>query len=659
MTQKILVTSALLYANGPLHFGHLVGAYLPADCYVRAMRLLGYDVHFISGSDEYGVAITMSAEKEGRTPKEHVDLYHTINKELFKKLQIDFDHYGRTTCKEHEAPVQAFFKDLLENGYIEEWDSEQLYSEKENRFLADRYVVGTCPKCGFDEARGDECTSCGASYEATDLLKPRSKMTDSPLILKKTRHWYLLLDKMKERLIEMVKERNWKPNVVNFVMRYIEDLRARSITRDSKWGIPVPLSHAEGKVLYVWFDAPIGYLSASMEWSKEKWKDYWLDPKTKLVHFIGKDNIPFHAAIFPAMCMGQNLPIKLVDELPANEFLNLEGKKFSKSDGWTIDLNDFLTRYTADQIRYALAANAPETSDSEFLFKDFQNRCNGDLVGKFGNFVNRTLTFILKKEITPKNHQTDQLFMDKIRSITNEVAESYKTFKLRRATHLIMELAQAGNVYFDQNKPWKIEDKETLETVLYHCLECIKLLALVSSPVIPEAALKIWTLIGYKAPITDWESTLNTPFPEGQSINTPELLFNKVEDSMIQEELTKLQTSIKPGKSFEPLKEVITFDQVNQIDLRVGKVLSAEKVPKSSKLLLLQVDIGLETRQIVSGIAKSYSPESLIGKNVVVVANLKPAKLMGIESQGMIIAGGEKTLELPMLQTLTPGDSVH
>lgn len=555
---KILVTSALLYANGPIHFGHLVGAYLPADVYVRAMKLMGHKVLFISGSDEYGFAITMSAEKAGRSPKEHVDHFHEINKDLFKRLDIQFDHYSRTTWSGHAQPVQNFFLDLLKNGFIEEKETEQLYSPMEEKFLADRYVVGTCPKCGFANARGDECTSCGSSYESTDLINPRSKLTDSPLILKKTTHWFLLLDKMKDQLTEFVKKKEWKPNVLNFVLEYIKDLKPRSITRDMNWGVPLPLPHTEGKVLYVWFDAPIGYISASMEYSliqgtPDLWEEYWMDPETKLVHFIGKDNIPFHAVIFPAMCLGQNSPLKLVDELPANEFFNLEGRQFSKSDGWTIDLEDFLQKFSKDQIRYALAANAPETSDSEFSFKDFQSRCNNELVGKLGNFVNRTLSFMYKNQLKAKPHAKDHIFLERLHSLVKEAKESYFGFKMRKCSQLLMEIAQCGNIYFDQHQPWKMIKDPTkgvdLENALYHCLECIKLLALVSYPIIPTSAEKIFHLLGFKGKLTDfsWEDLMKL---EVQSENLPEpsLVFLKVEDVVIMEELKKLNTSFDSFK---------------------------------------------------------------------------------------------------------------
>ncbi len=671
--QKVLITSALPYANGPLHFGHIAGAYLPGDCYARFQRLIGRDALYICGSDEYGVAITLSAEQAGRTPKEHVDIYHHVIKNLFDKLNLSFDHYSRTTWEGHQEPVHQFFRDLLANGYIEEKITDQLYSEVDKRFLADRYVVGTCPGCGFEQARGDECPQCGASYEATDLLNPRSKLTNATLTLKPTKHWFLKLELFKDQLTKWLKTKDWKPNVVNFIKGYIQDLRPRAITRDSDWGIPVPLPNSEGKVLYVWFDAPIGYLSATMEWARkigrpEKWKDYWCDESTMLVNFIGKDNIPFHAAIFPAMVMGQNQPYKLVDQLPANEFYMLEGRQFSKSDGWYIDLDHFFSRYTADQIRYTIASNAPESSDSEFTWKDFQNKCNGDLLGKFGNLANRILVFCRKnvEGKVPGKRQidnVDRVFLSDIESLVNQVYDCYSTFSLRRASRVIMELAQKGNGYFDSKQPWKLakdpNSKDKLETTLWCCLECLKHLALISSPIIPETADKLWKMLGYKKSIQQlgWEAIAQTEIPEGQKLLKPEILFFKVEDEEIAQELAKLHALSQPKKEKEKL---LDFDQFKQLDLRIGEILFAEEMKNSQKLLKLKVDLGEESpRTIVSGIKPHYQPEQLTGKKVVVVANLKPVKIMGVESQGMILCGEkEERLELLSVNSLPTGSKV-
>jgi methionyl-tRNA synthetase len=662
--KKILITSALPYANGPLHFGHIAGAYLPGDCYARFERLQGNDVLYLCGSDEYGVAITLSAELAGRTPKEHVDLFHEVNKNFFSHLNFSFDHYSRTTCEEHQAPVHQFFNDLLNNGYIEQRKTEQLFSPQENRFLADRYVVGTCPRCSFENARGDECPKCGASFDATELKNPRSKMTGAPLVLKETTHWFLLLEKFQEKLKSWLSEKNWKPNVVKFIQGYIEHLHARAITRDSNWGVPLPLPNTSGKVLYVWFDAPIGYISSAMEWAKKKgepdlWKKYWLDQDTKLVHFIGKDNIPFHAAIFPAMIMGQNTPYKLVDELPANEFYMLEGKQFSKSDGWYIDLQDFFTRYTADQIRYAIAANAPESADSEFSWKDFQMRCNVELLGKFGNFINRVLVFAKNhtQNNVPKMAQEaqDNQFLDQAHAIVNEAKESYANFRLRRASQLIMELAALGNGYFDLKKPWKEANTLSVQITIACCLECIKLLALIASPIMPETAQKVWQMLNLEGVIEkgNWDAIKKTPLKEGQSLGEAKILFQKIEDDQIEAELIKLK---KQGKE----KSMIGIEEVEKLDLRVGVILEAQEVEKSKKLLQLKVDIGGgEIRTILSGIKGSYTKEAVLGKKVVVIANLKPAKLMGIESQGMILAASNQAdLELVTLDNLPPGSIV-
>ncbi len=553
---KILITAALPYANGAIHFGHLAGAYLPADCYARFQRLMGHDVCFICGSDEYGVAIAMSAELAGRTPQEHVDCFHAVNKKLFQKMQIDFDHYSRTTWPGHVQTTVALFNDLLKNGYIEERESERLYCEQDGKFYADRYVVGTCPSCSFPSARGDECTSCGASYEAEDLKNPTTKIGNKPLTLKKTVHWYLRLDLFKDKLLAWLKTKSWKPNVVNFIKKYIQDLRPRAITRDMKWGIPVPLPEAKGKVLYVWFDAPIGYISATREWAEcigepDRWKSYWLDPSTKLIQFIGKDNIPFHAVVFPAMLMGQNTPYKLVDELPANEFYNLAGRQFSKSDGWYVDLDQFLQKFSSDQLRYTIASNAPETQDSEFTWKDFQLRCNADLSGKFGNFVHRTLVFAkntCQSTVPPMSplQEADQLFLDQIKKLAEATREAYGQFRLRKACQSFMELAQAGNVYFDMKKPWQDAKKEewgSVHTTIACCLHCIKTLALLAYPVIPTASASIIRQLGLEEPYLrrTWEEQMAYCLPTGHLLGQPEPLFRKIEDEQIALEEASLK----------------------------------------------------------------------------------------------------------------------
>lgn len=673
---KILITSALPYANGPLHFGHIAGAYLPADCYARFERLRGNDVLYICGSDEYGVAITMSAELVGRTPKQQVDLFHSINENFFKQLNFSFDHFSRTTWEGHAPVVQEFFLSLLNNGCIEERVTNQLYSEEDKKFLADRYVVGTCPKCGFEGARGDECQKCGASYEATDLKNPRSKTTGKPLTLKATKHWFMRFDLFKEKLSKWLASKEWKPNVINFAKAYVDELKPRAITRDAEWGVPLPLPEGKGKVLYVWFDAPIGYISATQEWAKKKkkdpeaWKSYWLDPKTRYVQFIGKDNIPFHAVFFPAMCMGQDVPYKTVDELPANEFYNLEGKQFSKSDGWYIDLETFFKQFTADQIRYAIAANAPETQDAEFTWKDFQMRCNSELLGKYGNLASRVLVFTQAnfQGKAPKRGSLlpiDRDFQVRCTNLAHEIARSYEKFQLRRASQLVMELAHAGNAYFDAKKPWVlVKDPlkhEELATAIALCLDCLKMLALVSFPIIPETAEKLYALLGFKKKLVEssWDEQLAEEVPAGQTLPPPVHLFAKIEDEIIQKEMQKLET-LKPPAQPTSGKEAITIDDVRKLDLRVAQILGAERVPKSKKLLKLSVDLGTEKRTVVAGIGEKIEDlTTLIGRKVIVVANLKPATLMGVESQGMLLAADTTLgIETPSFQHATPGTPV-
>lgn len=652
MSKKILITSALPYANGPLHFGHIAGAYLPADCYARFMRLCGHDVLYICGSDEYGIAITLSAEIAKHSPQEHVDLFHAINQRLFSQLNFSFDHYSRTTWPKHKETTQQFFLDLLHNGYIEEKTTNQLYSEKEGKFLADRYVMGTCPKCRFSQARGDECQRCGANYEATDLVQPVSKISGLALVLKPTTHWFLRFDLFKQKLSNWLISKNWKPNVLHFASSYVEGLKERSITRDMDWGVPVPLPNAQGKVFYVWFDAPIGYISATKEWAEnrgkpEEWKEYWFDPTTKLVQFIGKDNIPFHALFFPAMIMGQNQPYKLVDELPANEFYNLEGKQFSKSDGWYIDLESFFCSFSADQIRYAIAANAPETQDSEFTWKDFQMRCNVELLGKYGNLVNRVLVFtkeLLSGRVPPRLEllDEDRLFLDRVKNIAKQTEIAYASFHLRKASQLIMELAQAGNVYFDLKKPWILARSQStfsqMQTAISCCLECLKVLALISCPIIPQSAQKVFFMLGFEGSLekANWYQVLESAIIVGTVLPEPKILFSKVEDEIIVEQQKKLYAHAleQPQKNLE-----VSIDDVRKLDLRVAQIIAAERVSKSKKLLKLSLDLGEEKRQIVSGIGEKITDLTcLIGKKIVIIANLKSTKIMGIESQGMLFA---------------------
>lgn len=549
---KTLITSALLYSNGVLHPGHLAGAFLPADVHARFERLLDKEVLFLSGSDEYGVAITLSAELAGRTPQEQTDLYHGINSLLFERLSISFDHYSRTSWPGHRPVVEKVFMQLLENGYIEEKSTEQLYSAAEKRFLADRYVVGECPRCHYEEARGDECPKCGSSFEAEDLLNPRSKMSGSPLELRTTNQWFLRLDLLQEPLKKWFAQQEWKNSVRHFASQYLDHLRPRAITRDGSWGIPVPLPNAKGKIFYVWFEACLGYISAAVEWAEKKghpdeWKRFWYDHETRLVQFIGKDNIFFHALFLPAMMLGQNEPFKMVNALPANEFLQLEGRQFSKSEGWMISLEEALERYSADQLRYALAANAPENGDAEFTWHDFQVRCNAELLGKYGNFANRTLVFLQRHldgtipTLPPKEEH-----WRKALELCEEASHAYSHFSLRRACQAIMELATLGNVIFDHEKPWeKARDpalRARMEETLVTCLAILRALALISFPIIPTAAEQLWNLLGEETPLaaSRWDDLLATKPAAGKKLPTPEILFRKVEEEAIAAEIARL-----------------------------------------------------------------------------------------------------------------------
>ncbi len=553
MNKRVLITSALLYGNGSLHFGHLAGSYLPAEIYARFARFTGHETLFICGLDEYGAAVTLSAGKNGQSPQDHVDFYYKEALKNFGRFDFSFDHFSRTTWPRHKEAVIEFFEDLKSQNYVEKITTEQLYSEKDQKFLADRYVEGVCPKCKFENARGDECPKCGASYEANELTNPKSKLSGSPLTLKETEHFFLRLDLFKDQLLDFLSEKNWRPQVINMAKQYAEDAKPRCITRDLNWGIAVP--GEEGKVFYVWFDAPIGYISASKDWAEEinkpkEWEKYWLEPETKYVQFVGKDNIPFHSVFFPAMVMGQKKPYKQVDELPANAFFHYEGRKFSKSDGWFIDLDDFFSKYSSDQIRYCLAANAPEQDDSEFSWKDFQMRVNAELVGKFGNFINRTLVFIAQKVngevLEPKNaRDRDKQYLKDVSNLTDIIKEAYSSFHVRKATQLIMELATLSNVYFDETKPWELAKKDIsrMREVLAHCLIGIKALAVVSLPIIPEAANKIWKMLGFVDNLTDsnYDERLKEPLNVKARISKPEILFQKIENDMIEKELEKLK----------------------------------------------------------------------------------------------------------------------
>ena len=652
--EKILVTAALPYANGPIHLGHLSGAYLPADIYVRYKRLKRSDIVFICGSDEHGVPITISADKEGVKPKQIIDRFHKINKEAFEKFGISFDNYSRTSLPIHHETGKEFFLEFYNRGILNEKKSLQFYDEKVKMFLPDRYVEGTCPNCGFEEARSDECENCGALYQPTELKNPKSKITGETPVLKETSHWYFPLGNYQRRLekyiIDMDEKYGWKENVLQYCRGWFKDgLEDRAVTRDLDWGIKVPIDSAEGKVLYVWFEAVLGYISSAKEWAKDKgddnlWKKYWQDPDTKYVAFIGKDNVVFHCIVFPAMLMawndGEKEKYVLPQNVPANEFLNFEGKKFSKSRHWGIDVIDFLNLFTADPLRYTLAANLPETRDTDFYWREFQLRNNSELADILGNFVNRTLTFVHKHfegkvPAREKIEVIDKEMLNLISSYPGKVSRLYESYKIKDGVQEAMNLARAGNKYFNDSEPWKTikSDKVKCAATLNICLQAIYTLAELMSPVIPYSSEKIFKILS--AEKTGWDECGNENLKPGHQLNVAEIIFPKIEDEIIGKQMEKLGKT-EEHKIEEP--ELISIDDFMKVQLKVAEIISAVKLEKSEKLLKLKVKLGDEERQVIAGIAKSYSPEDLVNKKIVMVANLKPAKLMGHESQGMILA---------------------
>ena len=660
MSKRYTITAALPYTNGPIHIGHLAGVYVPADIYARYLRLTGNDVAFICGSDEHGVPITIKAKKEGVTPQDIVDKYHAIIKKSFEDFGVSFDNYSRTSAKIHHDTAQKFFKTLYDKGEFIEEVTEQLYDEKADQFLADRFVTGTCPKCSNEEAYGDQCEKCGSSLNATDLINPKSAITGNIPTLKQTKHWFLPLDKHEAFLKEWIlkgHKKDWKPNVYGQVKSWIDDgLRPRAVTRDLDWGIPVPVEGAEGKVLYVWFDAPIGYISATKEWAErvgKDWEPYWKDENTKLVHFIGKDNIVFHCIIFPAMLKAEGSYI-LPDNVPANEFLNLEGNKLSTSKNWAVWLPEYLEDFPNQQdvLRYALTANAPETKDNDFTWADFQAKNNNELVAIFGNFINRVVVLTDKYYNgivpSPSNFtQVDEEVLAAIKAYPDVIASSIERYRFREASQELMNLARLGNKYLADEEPWKVikVDEERTKTIMFVALQIASALATLSEPFLPFTSDKLKNILSVASSAVEmsWEdiSTKNVLLPTGHQIGKAELLFSKIEDEAIQQQLDKLIASKKANeaanKTVEPQKDTITYDDFSKLDIRVGTILEAEKMPKANKLLVLKVDTGIDVRTIVSGIAESFSAEEVIGKKVTVLVNLAPRALRGVESQGMIL----------------------
>ena len=655
--KRYTITAALPYTNGPIHIGHLAGVYVPADIYARYLRLTGKDVAYICGSDEHGVAIPMRAKKEGVSPQDIIDKYHGIIKQSFSDFGISFDNYSRTSSKIHHETASDFFTKMYESGDFIEETSAQLYDAEANQFLADRFVVGTCPKCGFEESYGDQCENCGTTHNATDLINPKSAITGNVPTVKETKHWFLPLDKHEDFLREWIlkgHKKDWKPNVYGQVKSWVEDgLRPRAVTRDLDWGIPVPLEGAEGKVLYVWFDAPIGYISSTKEWAAREgknWEDYWKKDDTKLVHFIGKDNIVFHCIIFPSMLKAHGDYI-LPENVPANEFLNLEGNKLSTSKNWAVWLHEYLEEFPNQQdvLRYTLTANAPESKDNDFTWKDFQAKNNNELVAIFGNFINRVVVLTNKyyNGVVPTPNdftEIDEDVLAAVKEFPNVIGKSIERYRFREASQELMNLARLGNKYLADEEPWKVIklNEERVKTIMYIALQISSALAIISEPFLPFTSIKLKDILNIDEKLS-WKNVTETAdlLPTNHQINKGKLLFSKIEDKAIEAQIEKLQaTKIaneQENKVLEPQKETINFEDFTKLDIRIGTILEAEKVAKTKKLLKLQVDVGIDTRTIVSGIAESFSPESIIGQQVSVLVNLAPRKIRGVESQGMIL----------------------
>lgn len=664
-TERYTITAALIYANGPIHIGHLAGCYLPADIYVRYLRQKNKDVAFISGTDEHGVPITLKAAKEGVTPQQVVDKYYHMIRDSFESFGISFDEFSRTTTELHHKQASEFFLKLYEKGVFTEQVTEQYFDPKVERFLADRYIVGTCPRCENPDAYGDQCEKCGSTLSPTDLINPRSVLSGEKPIKKETKNWFLPLDKMQPEIEEFIKSRkNWKSNVYGQCMSWLnQGLQPRAMTRDLDWGVKVPLPDAEGKVLYVWFDAPIGYISNTIEWAEKNgknWEDYWKKEDTKLIHFIGKDNIVFHCIIFPAMLMAHGDFI-LPDNVPANEFLNLEGQKISTSRNWAVWLHEYLEYFPGKQdiLRYSLCSNAPETKDNDFTWKEFQARNNNELVAILGNFVNRAVVLTHKYfdgKVPPRGPVGDaeKDVLEALSSAPEKIGKAIENYHFREALSDFMNLARAGNKYLADTEPWKLikEDKEKTGTILNIALQLAASLAGLMEPFMPFTSVKLNRQLGLDKS-QSWDKLGQPDLMEtGMEISKAELLFEKLEDDVIQKQIDKLEKSSMENKSAEAQKQTdqetdaikpeITFEDFTKLDLRVGKILNAEKIKGADKLLKLEVDLGFEKRTIVSGIALHFSPEEIMGRMVTVLINLAPRKMRGVESQGMILMAEDK-----------------
>lgn len=673
--KRTLVTAALPYANGPVHIGHLAGCYLPSDIYVRYLRSKGEDVIFICGSDEHGVPITIKAKKEGITPQQVVDKYHKIMGDAFKEFGISFDIYSRTSNKTHHETASGFFKTLYDKGSFTEQVTEQYYDEEAKQFLADRYITGECPKCGNPNAYGDQCEKCGSSLNATDLINPKSALSGNVPVLKQTKNWFLPLDKLQPKIAEYLsKHSDWKPTVYGQCKSWLESgdgLQPRAMTRDLDWGVPVPVAGADGKVLYVWFDAPIGYISATKELMPDKWEQYWKSEDTRLVHFIGKDNIVFHCIIFPAMLM-EHGDFILPDNVPANEFLNLEGDKISTSRNWAVWLHEYLLDFKdrQDVLRYTLCANAPESKDNDFTWKDFQTKNNSELADILGNFINRVMV------LTNKNHnglvpeaseytKTDLIALEEVAKAPDKISEAIEKFKFREALAEMMNLARIGNKYLADQEPWKLikTDEKRVRTIMNVSLQIAANLAIVCEPFIPFTSKRLFALLNLQP--LKWSAARNTNnIAAGHKVSDQSaILFSKIEDTDVQLQLEKLENAKKENAaanvSLAPAKAETSFDDFNKMDIRTGTILEAERVPKTDKLLKLKIDTGIDKRTVVSGIAEWYKPEDIIGQQVSILVNLAPRKIKGIESQGMILMAensqGELSFVLPSKPNMNNG----
>jgi len=674
--KRTLVTAALPYANGPVHIGHLAGCYLPADIYVRYLRSIGHDVKFICGSDEHGVPITIKAKKENITPQEVVDKYHKIMGDAFNEFGISFDVYSRTTSKIHNQTASDFFTTLYNKGSFTEQITEQYFDETANQFLADRYITGTCPNCANPNAYGDQCEKCGSTLNATDLINPKSTLSGSKPVLKETKNWFLPLDKLQPKIKEYIEQhKDWKANVYGQCKSWLESgegLQPRAMTRDLDWGVPVPINGADGKVLYVWFDAPIGYISATKELLPNNWEDYWKKDDSRLIHFIGKDNIVFHCIIFPAMLMEHGEFI-LADNVPANEFLNLEGDKISTSRNWAVWLHEYLQDFKGQQdvLRYTLCANAPETKDNDFTWKDFQLKNNSELVAVFGNFINRTLVLTHKfyEGIVPNatNYTKEDLItLEELANAPHKISKAIEQFKFREAISELMNIARIGNKYLAETEPWKLikTDEERVKTIMNIALQISCNLAILAEPFLPFTSKKLFNLLNIQP--LNWNAALQTSnIRAGHTINKEELLFAKVDDDAIQIQLEKLHQSKLANTILPATKEIkveTTFDDFTKMDIRSATIIAAEVVPKTDKLLKLTLDTGIDKRTVVSGIAAYYKPQDIIGQKVCLLANLAPRKIKGIESQGMILmaenADGELSFVSPIKEIINNGSEI-